>query len=218
MPRPPAIRVDLELPVAGNPEGVVGRRGTRRPGLEARRRYVQVLHGLGSQWSPETGDPLVSPVDGLPVAGHPTSVRRRPSPHAADPDVVGTVFIPEPVAGNPNDVVPSGFQSGATSSIGSGGALGATTPGSGSGLTCSAKASCTGPRAKISVPSVGFASGLGWGRTKFQFLANAAASTAAPAPASPTTTHVPRYACRYPHRERPKPQAQRLLLVTTKRV
>jgi hypothetical protein len=41
----------------------------------------------------------------LPITGHPASIRRDRSPDAADPDEILPLFVPEPVAGNPSDVI-----------------------------------------------------------------------------------------------------------------
>ena len=51
------------------------------------------------------GDPLVTPVDLVPVAGHPLAVGRRLAPDAADPEVVVARDVPAPVARDPLDVL-----------------------------------------------------------------------------------------------------------------
>ena len=173
--RPPAIlaHTGREDPIARNPEVAVGRRGTRRSRLQTLRRRLGVPEFRHRRRCPETGDPLETSARRLPVTRYPATVGRHTPPHAADPDVVATLVIPKPIAGNPDHVVALRLPIRRDLVNRIRGRLGATTPGCGSGLTCSANASWTGPRKNIQILIVGLRGGAGpsWRGHQFRFLA-----------------------------------------------
>ena len=156
----PDVACVLPVPASRRPEDVGGGGGAVRPGLEASRRRGDVgrlsLGGglrLGSarglaHGNPCAGDPLVSSLDLVPVAGHPLPARRRLAPDAADPEEIVAAGVPAPVPGDPLDVLPRGLLVGGISSTGAGGCLATVSPGLGSWTTGKANASWTGPRVK----------------------------------------------------------------------
>ena len=90
-----------------NGSGAGGRR--RRASVDGRRRFGQILN-LGllfGRLAPEAACPLPA-VPGLtPVTRHPDSIRRRYTPKTAHPDVIGPIFVPGPITGQPHHVVAS---------------------------------------------------------------------------------------------------------------
>jgi len=104
----PGVAVLLPHPAAGDPEMLGRRRLAHRPEFQRfRRRLGDVLNFFLIGHHPGSRDPLILTVGFGPVARQPPLPRRDLAPHAADPDEVRAVVIPEPVAGQPLDVVAS---------------------------------------------------------------------------------------------------------------
>jgi hypothetical protein len=103
---PPTVVVGRQHPVARDPKIVLGRRGAGWTDLQ--RFWRGILHVLQTRRvcrSPETRHPLIASRDLLPVSGDPSLIGWDAAPNTADPDVLVTLVIPEPIARNPDDIV-----------------------------------------------------------------------------------------------------------------
>ena len=102
--RLPPITDGGVLPIARHIKILIAWRGTGRAGFQrfGRRLAIDELFGLGRD--PKAWHPFPPAAHNLPITRYPALAGRRHTPDTANPQEVSALFIPCPIAGNPNCV------------------------------------------------------------------------------------------------------------------
>src|SRR4029453_2034470 len=98
----PAIAGVVIVPCAGDVEVVVGRGGARWADFQAVGWGGPIFELTSRSADPKTGHSLPAAIDFGPVGRNPAHLRRRYAPQAADPDEILGLFVPFPVAVDPD--------------------------------------------------------------------------------------------------------------------